>query len=290
MKDNSIYGHYAAIITIVIWRTTFISTKVLLSAFLPIEILILRFAVGYVALLLISPHMIKFRGIKEEFIFALAGLTGICLYYMLENIALTYTLASNVGVIISLSPFFTAIIGSIINKEKVKPNFYIGFLFAIMGIILISLNGSSLSLNPKGDILALMAAFIWAIYSHLTKKISTFNYNVIQSTRRIFFWGIVFMLPIILISDASFPPYAFKSLKNVLNLLYLGLGASALCFATWNYAVSSLGAVKTSIYIYLVPVITIIFSSIFLSEKITVMMILGTVLTLTGLFISGKTK
>ena len=70
----------------------------------------------------------------------------------------------------------------------------------------------------------------------------------------------------------------------------LGLGASALCFATWNFAVRTLGAVKTSTYIYLVPVITVVTSVIVLAERITWMSALGMILTLTGLFISGRKR
>ena len=73
---------------------------------------------------------------------------------------------------------------------------------------------------------------------------------------------------------------------NLFNILFLGLGASALCFVTWNSAVKLLGAVKTSVYIYMVPVITVITSAIVLQEKITLLVALGTILTMTGLFIS----
>lgn len=64
-----------------------------------------------------------------------------------------------------------------------------------------------------------------------------------------------------------------------LNLIYLGLGASALCFVTWNYAVGTLGAVKTSVYIYIVPVITAVASVIVLKEEITWMAAIGIGLT-----------
>ena len=70
------------------------------------------------------------------------------------------------------------------------------------------------------------------------------------------------------------------------NIVFLGLGASALCFVTWNLAVRELGAVKASVYIYMVPVITVITSAIVLQEKITLLVALGTILTMTGLFIS----
>ena len=71
-------------------------------------------------------------------------------------------------------------------------------------------------------------------------------------------------------------------------LLYLGIGASALCFLMWNYALNILGPRKTSIFIYLVPVISIIASSLVLQEEITILMIIGTVCTLTGLVLCEK--
>lgn len=196
MVNRSSKGHLAAIVTILIWGTTFISTKILLVDFQPVEILFFRFVIGLVALLLVYPHRMKGTNRRQELTFAAAGLCGICLYYLLENIALTYTMASNVGVIISVAPFFTAILSHFILKEE-RPgaNFFIGFAVAMAGIFLISFNGSTLELNPVGDVLALLAALIWACYSVLTKKISGYGYHTILTTRRIFFYGILFMIP-----------------------------------------------------------------------------------------------
>lgn len=288
MKNNSINGHISALVTIIIWGTTFISTKILLSDFAPIEILFIRFVLGLAALIIISPKLFKLKSFKEELTFAGAGLSGICLYYLLENIALTHTMASNVGVIISTAPFFTAILSHIFikNNEKLKLNFFVGFGIAIAGICLISFNGTKTQLNPYGDILALIAALVWAVYSLLTKKISSFGYNTIHTTRRIFTYGILFMLPLLFVFDFKFNINKIFITKNLLNLLYLGLGASALCFVTWSYAVKKLGAIKTSVYIYLVPVITILTSVLFLEEKLTAISVTGTVFTLIGLFIS----
>jgi drug/metabolite transporter (DMT)-like permease len=288
MTKQNTAGHITALITILIWGTTFISTKILLTDFTPIEILFLRFVLGLIVLIVIYPKRLKVKNIKQELYFALAGLCGITLYYLLENIALTYTMASNVGVIISIAPFFTAILSHIFMKseEKLKVNFFIGFLVAIVGICLISFNGSKLKLNPIGDILAVAAAIVWAIYSLLTRKISSFGYNTIQTTRRIFIYGIILMLPTLFIFDFNLDFQRLANLKYILNFLYLGIGASALCFVTWNYAVKVLGAVKTSVYIYMIPVITVITSAIVLKEKITLIAIIGTVLTLIGLFLS----
>ena len=287
-KKKKITGHLFAFITIFIWGTTFISTKILLNTLSPIEILFLRFTIGFTALWLICPHKLKIKRKKHELYFAAAGLCGVTLYFLLENMALTYTLASNVGVIISISPFFTAIFAYLfLNGEKWNLNFLIGFAAAIMGIFLISFNGNNnLKLNPLGDILAVLAAVIWAAYSVLTKKISEFHYSTIQTTRRIFTYGLIFMIPALLIFDFNPNISLLTQPVNLFNILFLGLGASALCFVTWNYTVEILGAVKTSVYIYIVPVITVITSFIILQEKITGTTVFGTMLTIAGLLIS----
>ncbi len=291
MKNKQTAGHISALITIIIWGTTFISTKILLVDFLPVEILFYRFVLGFVALLIAYPKWLGGTTFKQELTFAAAGLSGICLYYLLENIALTYTMASNVGVIISVAPFFTAISSHIFMKtnERLKSNFFMGFAVAMVGICLISFNGSELKLNSIGDILAFLAALLWAVYSLLTKKISEYGYNTVQTTRRIFTYGIIFMIPTLFFFDFSWDVTRFLNTKYLLNMIFLGIGACAFCFVTWSYAVKVLGVIKTSVYIYIVPVITVIASAIILHEEITPMAAVGTVLTLAGLFLSeGK--
>lgn len=288
MRNKTALGHLAALLTILIWGTTFISTKVLLEDLQPVEILFTRFAIGFLALCIAAPRRLRTTDWRQELPFALAGLSGICLYYLLENIALTYTLASNVGVIISIAPFFTAILSCpfLHHEETLHPRFFAGFLLAIAGIVLISFNGSQLALNPVGDLLAVAAAFVWALYSLLTRKISSFGYPVLLATRRTFFYGLVFMLPTLFFFDFHPPLFLLARPAVLFNLLYLGLGASALCFVTWNFAVKELGAVKTSVYIYAVPVITVLTSALILHESLTLLTGLGTALTLAGLVLS----
>ena len=107
----------------------YISTKVLLTDFQPVEILFFRFVTGTLALFLVSPHLLKGTTWKQELVFMSAGRSGVCLYYLLENIALTFTMASNVGVIISVAPFFTALLSRLFLKqeEKLTPDFLSDF-------------------------------------------------------------------------------------------------------------------------------------------------------------------
>jgi drug/metabolite transporter (DMT)-like permease len=289
-KATGAKGHYIALFTILIWGTTFISTKLLLAEFKPVEILFYRFCLGLLALFLAYPRRLTGTSARQEALFAAAGLCGVTLYYLLENVALMYTTASNAGVITSIAPFFTAMLASrFIGGEKPGRNFFIGFSAAIVGIVLISFNGSAaLKLNPKGDLLALLSAFMWAVYAVLSKKIGEFGYNTVQTTRRIFMYGLVFMLPALPLLHFEWGLARFAAPVNLFNIVFLGMGASALCFATWNLAVRLLGAIKTSVYIYLIPVIAVVTSMIVLHERITWMLATGLALTLAGLFVSEK--
>ncbi len=290
MKDKrTIYAHFAALFTITIWGTTYISTKILLKDFSPVEIMVFRFIIGLIALFIAYPHILKPKSLRQELLFACAGLCGVTLYFLFQNIALDYTFASNVGIIVSIAPMLTAILAFIFSKEKLHLSFFIGFFAAMAGIVLVVLNGNLvLKLNPLGDILAALAAMVWSIYSVLMKKISSFNYNTIQITRRVFIYGLIFIIPAAFIFNANLSLNRFTELENLFNIIYLGLGASALCFVSWNWSINILGPVKTNLYIYLNPVITIITAALILHESMTLMAISGTILILSGLYISQR--
>lgn len=125
MKQTKSAGHLAALFTILVWGTTFISTKVLLADFQPVEILFFRFVLGLVALLAADPRPLKGTTAKQELTFAAAGLCGVCLYYLLENVALTYTMASNVGVIISVAPCFTALLSRLFLQQEERASAFL---------------------------------------------------------------------------------------------------------------------------------------------------------------------
>jgi len=220
--------------------------------------------------------------------FAGAGFAGVTFYCILEKTALNFTAASNVGVIISTAPLFTALFAiRFLASEKPKKNFYLGCIAAIIGIFLISFNGATaLALNPLGDLMAVGAASAWGIYNILLKKISDFDYPAIQVNRRIFSYGLLFMIPFLWPMNFRLEIARFANPVNLISILFLGLAASAFSFTIWNVAVNILGAVKTSIYIYAIPIVTVITSVLILGDRITWMSALGITFTLAGLIIS----
>ena len=293
--SNVFQGHLLAFICTFIWSTTFVSTKILLEVFTPLEILVIRFTIGIIILKLLSPTRAKFD-LKKEPYFFLAGLTGVTLYFLLENIALMYTTASNAGILIAIVPLFTSITTKIFypNEEKGTINlfFILGFILALIGVYLICTqydNNSEIKINPLGDLLIIISAVVWAFYSVIIKKINTFKgYSQNHITRKSFEYGILCMLPIIAFSDFSISIDDMSSPKMILNLLFLGVLASAVCFTIWSMSVKAIGTITSIIYIYLSPALTVITAYIILGETITSKGFIGCILVILGLFLSNK--
>lgn len=289
MNKRMLGGHAAALGCELVWGTTFTVTKVLQDNLVPIEILFLRFVVGYLTLFLFSPRPLKVSGKKREILYAMAGLTGVVIYFLLESYAVRFTLASNVGVIVSVCPFFTALCVWAVdgNKEKPRSNFFLGFLVAMAGIVLINWNGLAVGGGSLlGDGMTIAAAFLWALYSLLSRKITDLGEPVVESTRHIFLYGLLFMLPCLPLFGFSPSVHALTDPGVIGGLLFLGVGASGICFVLWNFATARLGAVQTAAYIYLAPVISVVTSALVLHEPVTALAVTGTILTLIGLILS----
>jgi len=307
LTSKKIFGYGLAAITIFFWGITFICTKYLLKDFSSLEILFYRFIAAYIGLWIMHPKKGNFER-RDNILFALAGLSGVVLYQFSENIAINFTNASNVSVIVSICPLFTAIIAQYFLKENhLTLWFLLGFLISFVGVALVCFNGrTTLEFNPKGDLLALFAGICWGFYSLFVSLINRKNYDPICSTRKVFFYAVIFMIPLVLFGlkfgaegdgfagsihvtfDKAINAARFSNPLNWFNLLFLGVVASGFCFSAWNKACEIVGTVKVSCGIYLIPVVTIIFAFFTLGEKITWLGALGALITIAGLFISEK--
>lgn len=291
--DTEKKGHLIAFLTIFMWSTTFVSTKILLHELSPIEILLFRFLIGFLALLVIYPRFKLFTTIKEELLFLILGGSGVFLYFILENIALQYTQATNVGIIVSTAPIFTAILAAIaLGDVKFNVELLLGFFVAISGIIiLVTGSGGSIGFSLSGDLIALAGALSFAVYSVLIQKVDAAKYHYILVTQKTFIYGLFWMLLYVLLFGEKLDYSNFLESRVLFNMLFLGLVASGLCFVLWNYAIRLIGPVSTSNYIYLVPLIAALTSVAMLDEHITWHILFGGVLTVVGLLLSqGRIK
>lgn len=288
LPRTRVLGHFAILTVVLIWATTYISTKILLSAFTPMQILLVRTILGCLFLFLCNPRKMVYKQKGDRLILAVSGLCGIFLYYYLENTALVYSSASNVGVIVATAPFFILLaVHFILKEEQLKTQYFVGFVLSMLGIALISYSGQTeLSLNPLGDFLAILGIVVWAFYTTLTRVVSRRGYPTLLATRTMFFYALIGMvIANLLLGDLPSISLVIQP-PHLYHFIFLGLIASALCFVLWNFGLKSIGAIKSSFYLYLSPVITIVFSVIILGEIITPTSAIGTALTLSGLLVS----
>ena len=298
-SNTNVLAHITAFTVAMIWGSTFISTKVLiLNGLSPVQIFTLRFIVAYLLLLLMSLYLgrhdkRKFSWIadnwKDEVIMIALGITGGSAYFYTENEALRFGTATNVSLIVCACPLFTTLLYRMMVKNvRLSKRLIVGSILAFVGMVVVVLNGHFvLHLSPLGDSLAFAACLCWAFYSILMNYV-TDRYNSAFITRKVFFYGLLTILPYYRFFP-DFPSWQELMQPAIIgNLLFLSVVASLVCFVAWNWALHLLGAIRVTNYVYVNPVSTIVFSAWILHEPITIYFIVGTILTLYGMYLSYR--
>ena len=276
-----------------IWAETLISSKILLNEGLgPADILLYRFILAYAGIWFICPKKIWADSVKDELKMLFLGLSGGSLYFLTENTALEYSTASNVAILISCTPLITACLSVFIFKnERMTRQQVYGSLIAFVGIILIILNGQMvMHFNPKGDILALAASLLWSFYTLVIKGMSG-RYEASFMTRKVFFYGILTIIPYYFFAHPLVTDMAILSKPAVWgNLLYLGIVAAMVCFMVWNWCISRLGTIRTTNIMYSQPFFAMIIAHYVLGDTISVMAFAGTAVLISGMFLMHYKK
>ena len=288
-KNKVLLFHLITAAVVTIWGVTFVSTKVLLQHGLgPMDIMFYRFVIAYCCILVISHKRLWANNWKDEFMLMLSGLTGGTLYFIAENNALRISQASNVTLLVCTTPIFTALLANLIFKEPLRKNMMIGSFIALIGVGLVVFSGSViLQINPLGDFLSIMAALMWAIYCLILKPLGK-RYPTTFITRKVFIYSILSVMVYFLFDPLMMDVETLTNPIVLLNLFFLGIVASMLCFIAWNAAVKVLGPSRTANYIYVQPMSTLILSSIILSEIITLTSLIGAACIIGGVYLAEK--
>ena len=288
--------HLVAFITVAIWGTTFVWTKLLIqSGISPAQIFTLRFIIAYILMLGFSliwkrtKHQWMCDTWKDELLMVALGITGGSLYFLTENEALRFTTATNTSLIVCSCPLMTMLVHKLFYRSHpLKSKQIWGSIIACIGMAVVVLNGHFvLHLSPTGDLLAFTACLCWAFYS-LLMKTAIRRYSSLFITRKVFFYGILTILPYYLIVP-GFPPMELLLQADVAaNLLFLGCIASMVCFLTWNWCIRRLGAVEVTNWIYINPLATIVAAWLVLGESITPYFLAGSTFILCGMYLTEK--
>ena len=304
MKGSLFRYHLLAFAVVAVWGVTFVCTKVLINAGMhPVAIFFVRFVMAYLGIwlyiLLSGQNKKLWFGWKDELVFLILGITGGSFYFLTENTALAHTQACNVAFLVCSAPLFTAI-ATLIYKHFRKDRFAAGLenirlgwpLFggtalALIGMALVVFDGSRVQISVTGDLLAIGAAVCWALYSLFMAQM-TREYGTVTATRKVFFYGLLTIIPFLGGYGESFSPDVIGQPAVWGNLLFLGFIASLVCFIAWNLVMEKLGNVTSTNYVYLNPVFTLLTAIAILGERLTLPAALGCAAILAGVIWAGS--
>lgn len=306
MPTKRIFYHLLALAVVAVWGVTFVCTKTLITAGMdPAAIFAIRFIMAYLGIWVLD--LVSSRGKvrlfsdnwKDEAMFLFLGITGGSFYFLTENTALAYTQAGNVAFLVCVAPVFTAIF-TLIGRRFLKGRFadglenvklgaplIFGTLLALAGMAMVIFDGSRVEISLKGDLLSIGAALCWALYSMFMGQMTS-DYGAVFATRKVFFYGLLTIIPFLGGCLDSFSPAVLGQPVVWLNLLFLGLIASLACFIIWNLVMSKLGNVTSTNYVYLNPVFTLITAALILGERMSPMSVIGCTAILAGVILAGR--
>ena len=307
MGKSRFIWHLLALAVVAVWGVTFVCTKTLISAGMdPAGIFAIRFTLAYIGIWVLCLSDRKnlrcwSRSWKDELVFLFLGITGGSFYFLTENTALAHTQATNVAFLVCVAPLFTLLFTLLYKllfkdrfargMEDVRLGFPLvgGTLLALAGMAMVVFDGARLQISLEGDLLAIGAALCWALYSLFMGQM-TADYGAVFATRKVFFYGLLTILPFLGASAGSFSPAVLGQPVVYGNLLFLGLIASLACFVAWNLVMAKLGNVTSTNYVYLNPVFTLISAMVILGERMTLVSGLGSAAILAGVILAGSKK
>lgn len=285
---NKTIGHIFAFITVIIWSSTFVITKLLLDHMNASLLLLFRFVFAVLLLFMIS----KFTKQKKQSssVYSIIAGVALALYFIFENEAVFLTLSSSVGLFVALSPLFTILFMSILNKTSyfnLKNS--IGILISFGGVFLLEIGLDDIVIGSRfGNILAVIAGAMFSIYTVFLNKETT-KQTLITQTKTIFQYVLITIVVYNFININTLK-ISYQGLPMILGITYLGLVASGVAFLIWNEAIKYLGPIKTNLYIYLIPLLTMVFGILFAGEPFAWIKLAGTVFILAGLYLAEQSS
>jgi drug/metabolite transporter (DMT)-like permease len=268
--------------TAVIWGGSYIFTKVAVSSLPPMLLAFLRFAI---AVVILFPISLKKRGsfnTVDHKNAALAGLSGITFYFFFENYGLTMTNAADASLIVSTAPILTILLYDLIRK-KYDLFEYLGGLVAFSGLSVIIYSGRFADgSSVTGNLFSFGAAVSWTAYTYFYEKIHN---SSIWTTLEIMLWGLLFSAPFALSEILLFKRPVVFSFGAVSGILFLGIFASALGYIMWNKGIDLWGGKAATLWVYTIPVFTVIADIVFLGNSPSMLFFTGSALVGAGMLL-----
>jgi len=277
------------LLAVLFWGSSFTAGKVAVK-YLPVfTVAFYRFFISSILLIVIF-YFYNYRIKLKEFMLCIfGGLTGIFAYNYFFLNGLSITMASKASIIVAINPVLSVIGAVILFKESVNVKQVAGIILAFLGLTLLITKGRIGSILTggfnKGDIFILFAAVSWSCYTLFGKKVLT-NISPIESTTYSVVWGTLILFPIFLRENLG--NFYHLNINSLLSILVLSILATVLGFIWFYDGIKQIGASKTVVFIYLVPVFGVLIGFLFLGERLSLASLIGGIVTIAGVFIVNK--
>jgi drug/metabolite transporter (DMT)-like permease len=290
---NIYTGIGLAVLAAFIWSGNFIVARAVNQEMAPVSLNFYRWLTATIIILPFAVHKFKAEWplVKSswQYLFWIA-LTGVALFNTFVYIGAHHTSAINLALIgTTSSPIMSVLFARIFLKEKIGLLKLTGMILCVIGVLYLLCKGDIQNLVSlrfgTGDLWMLLAAFCFAVYNTLVKKkpygISPINFLFVM-----FSFGTLMVLPFFIWETGRTSAVAWNG-NLVLSILYLGLGASVICFWIWNIAIGKLGAGRTALFGNLIPVFSSIEAAIILHEEFTWTHVTSMLIIFTGILLAN---
>ena len=287
MKKNAIV---IGLVVVFFWGISFVAIKIVVGVIPPITMAVLRFCISWLILWIFSKFTIRNKislSRQAKWFSILAGLWGITLCFIFENVGVNYTTPAQASILISTMPIFTIVITDFAKRKISSLKLYMMSLIALIGVVIVVLsNGFDLGGDTFGDIMILLAAFSWGMYTFYIDRLS--DYDNLVTTIEMTKWGVIFLIPFslaeIILKHGEFAPIRADTL---LWLLFLAVLCSGFGYLIWNYVIRTIGPKAAANLIYLVPLISVISDFLILDNIPSLWFYIGGLILMAGIILGG---
>jgi len=273
------------VVVAVIWGMTFLSIKVALREFGPMSLSLFRFVIASVLLaLLMLMTRADFRvAWRDVPLLALSSFVGVTLYFYFENNGIMRLTASESSLIIGAIPVVTLLCEMVMYRVRPPRLVVGGIILSFVGVALIVLRSESATSSPLGYLFMVGAVLSWVAYGFITKPLSG-RYPMLTIT----FWqmviGAVGCIPFAIVEHQV---WTGLSATALLNAAFLGILASALGYWLYVIVLDRLGPGRSSVFINLIPVVSVVASFLILGERLSFLQLVGAVIAVTGVYLTS---
>ena len=272
-----------------IFGLSYLFSKMALEITEPMILLGVRFTVTLVLLNLLVAMRVMKLNLKGKNIWAavLLGVLQPVLYFVFENYGLKYTTTSFTGIVSSVSPIFTAILGAIMLKERPNVKQWACIGISIVGVMMVSLGSTGGENTVGGCVCLLMAYFLGSFYSILVRKLSR-QFSAFELTYVMFTVGFVFFAALAFIQYGAQTPVMLRDAlghgRFIAAVLYLGGVASVGAYMLANYSLARLPVARSTIFTSLSTVVSVLSGIVLMKDPFTATSVAAVVLIMIGVW------